>query len=114
MSCATARYRFSNSPINPTTNRRTLQMPMKSAQEKIQELKQFIPNAQRAITQFEELLRRMESEESFRALWETDSAEALKAVGIDPEARQEMGREAYGHGPECNLCITPNGNACHC
>ena len=89
-------------------------MPTKSAQEKIQELRQFIPNARRAITQFEELLRRMESEESFRSLWENNSAEALKAVGIDPEARQEMGKESYDRGPECNYCITPNGNACHC
>ena len=89
-------------------------MPTKSAHEKIQELRQFIPNARRAITQFEELLRRMESEESFRSLWESNSAEALKAVGIDPEARQEMGKEPYDRGPECTYCITPNGNACHC
>jgi hypothetical protein len=89
-------------------------MPAKSAQEKIQDLKQFIPNARKAITQFEELLRRMESDEGFRTLWETDSAKALEAVGIDPEARQEMGMEPYDRGPECNNCITPQGNACHC
>ena len=89
-------------------------MPAKSAQEKIQELKVFIPNAKQAIAKFEELLRRMESDERFRTLWETNSAEALEAVGIDPEARIEMGKEAYAEGPECNYCITPNGNACHC
>ena len=89
-------------------------MALKSAQEKIQELKVFIPNARKAVAQFEELLRRMESDESFRTLWDTDSAEALKAVGIDPEARAEMGKGSYAEGPECNYCITPNGNACHC
>lgn len=87
---------------------------MKSAKEKIQDLKIFIPNARKAIGQFEELLRRLESEEEMRKLWETDSAEALKAVGIDPESRIEMGLGPYRDGPECNYCITPKGNACHC
>ncbi len=91
-------------------------MAVKSANQKIEELKVFIPNAHKAIAQFEELLRRMESDENFRGLWETNSAEALKAVGINPDSRMEMGKAPYNdeRGPECNNCITPMGNACHC
>lgn len=89
-------------------------VPVKSAHDKIADLKEFIPNAKRAIEQFEALLSRLESEEDFRAMWERDSGEALRAVGIDPESRSEMGFGPYDRGPECNNCITPQGNACHC
>lgn len=89
-------------------------MAVKSAEQKLKELKTFIPNAKKAIAQFEELQRRLETEESFRKLWETDSAKALEAVGINPDARMETGRGSYEKGPECTWCITPQGNACHC
>ena len=89
-------------------------MAVKSAQEKIQDLKVFIPNAKIAIAQFEEFLGKMEADASFRRLWETDSAAALRTVGINPDSRMEMGYEEYAQGPECNNCITPLGNACHC
>jgi hypothetical protein len=88
-------------------------MPVKSAKEKLQDLRTFIPNAKKAIAQFEQLARRLEEPE-FQKLWESDSAAALRAVGIDPEARQEMGLPAYKDGAQCNNCITPGGNACHC
>jgi hypothetical protein len=55
-------------------------VPIKTADEKIADLKVFIPNARKAIEQFEALLSRLESEEAFRSLWETDSAKALEAV----------------------------------
>jgi hypothetical protein len=89
-------------------------VPIKTANEKIADLKVFLPNAKKAIAQFEALSARLEADADFRKLWETDSAKALEAVGIDPEARQEMGLGPYEHGPECNNCITPQGNACHC
>ena len=89
-------------------------MAVKSAEQKLKELKAFIPNAKKAIAQFEELQRRLETEENFRKLWDTDSAKALKAVGINPDARKETGRGPYERGPECTWCITPQGNACHC
>jgi hypothetical protein len=71
------------------------------------------PNAKKAVEQFEALLARLEAEEDFRKLWNTDSAKALMAVNIDPQARQEIGLGPYERGPECNNCITPMGNACH-
>lgn len=89
-------------------------MTGKSAKQKIKDLDTFLSNSKRAIDQLTELKRRLETDEGFRQLWESDSAAALKAVGIDPEARQEMGYPPYSKGPECINCITPNGNACHC
>jgi hypothetical protein len=92
-------------------------MAIKSAEEKLRELNEYVPNLRTAVQQFEEMRTRLEQDESFRKLWETDSAAALRAVGINPDARMEMGLPRYDdaeHGPECNLCITPMGNACHC
>lgn len=89
-------------------------VPAKDAATKIADLKVFIPNAKKAIDQFEALLARMEADAGFRTLWETDSAQALIAVGIDPESRSEMGLGPYSDGPQCVNCITPQGNACHC
>jgi hypothetical protein len=88
-------------------------MPVKSAKEKLQDLRTFIPNAKKAIGQFEQLAKRLEEPE-FQKLWDSDSAAALRAVGIDPEARQEMGLPAYEDGAQCNNCLTPLGHACHC
>lgn len=88
-------------------------MPVKSAKEKLRDLSTFIPNAKKAIAKFELLAKRLEEPE-FQKLWESDPAAALRAVGIDPEARQEMGLPAYEKGPRCDNCITPSGNACHC
>jgi hypothetical protein len=88
-------------------------MPVKSAKEKLQDLRTFIPNAKKAIVQFEQLAKRLEEPE-FQKLWDSDSAAALRAVGINPEARQEMGLPAYDQGARCDYCITPQGNTCHC
>ena len=89
--------------------------PVKTADQKIEDLRTFMPNARRAIEQFQALLDRLEAEPDFRTLWNTDPAAALQAVGIDPDSRTEMGLEPYQvKGPECNYCITPQGNACHC
>ena len=89
-------------------------MAMKSAAEEIAYLKTFIPNAKKAIAQFEEMQRLLETQEEFRKLWESNSADALRQVGINPDARVEMGKEPYPEGVQCNYCITPQGNACHC
>ncbi len=89
-------------------------IPPKDAAAKIADLKDFIPKAKIAIGQFEALLARLESDASFRTIWNTNSEQALIAVGIDPESRTEMGLGPYSDGPECNNCITPQGRACHC
>ena len=78
------------------------------------ELAEFISNVKTGVRQLEELHRRLETEKEFQKLWETDSGKALRAVGINPDARMEAGREPYERGPECVWCITPLGNACHC
>lgn len=87
---------------------------MKNADEKLANTIEFLPNARRAIAQIEEVERLLRDDEDFRNLWNTDSAAALRQVGIDPDARMEMGRGPYAEGPECEWCVTPNGNACHC
>lgn len=92
---------------------------MKNADEKLADTVEFVPNARRAIAQFEEVEHLLRDDVTFRNLWNTDSAAALRQVGIDPDARVEMGLGPYPDkdskdGPECNWCITPNGNACHC
>ncbi len=89
-------------------------MPVKSAHEKLQDTIAFLDNAKAAIAQIEEMRRLLETDEEFRKLWEADSAAALRQVGIDPEARQEMGFGPYEEGALCNNCITPQGKACHC
>ena len=90
---------------------------MKTAAEKARDLKVFLKNAKRAIQQTEKLAELLEKDPAFQRLWETDSAAALLQVGINPDARMEMGLPPYkdpNKGPECNNCITPQGNACHC
>ncbi len=88
---------------------------MKTAAEKLNDLKVFIPNAKRAIELTENFAKLLETDPAFQRLWESDSAAALRQVGIDPDARIAMGYPPYSErGPECNWCITPQGNACHC
>ncbi|MCX6880859.1 MAG: hypothetical protein NTW21_44720 [Verrucomicrobia bacterium] len=87
---------------------------MKTAAEKLNDLKAFLPNAKRAIEMTEKFAQLLETDPAFQRLWESDSAAALRQVGIDPEARAEMGLPPYSKGPECNWCITPHGKACHC
>jgi hypothetical protein len=89
---------------------------MKTAKQKLKTLKVFLKNAKRAIRLTEKLAERLETDSKFQKLWESDSAAALRKVGIDPDARMEMGLPAYNKskGPECNNCITPLGHACHC
>jgi hypothetical protein len=86
-------------------------MTKKTAKQKLEELKGFIPNAKKAIAQFENLKTKLETDDKFCKLWDSDSAEALRQVGINPEARVEMGLPPYSKGPECHNCITPQGNA---
>jgi hypothetical protein len=87
---------------------------MKNADEKLASTIEFLPNARQAIAQIEEVERLLRDDADFRNLWNTDSAAALRQVGIHPDARIEMGRGPYTDGPECEWCITPIGNACHC
>jgi hypothetical protein len=89
-------------------------MAAKSAKEMVKQLDDFIPMAKIAILQFEELRRRLETQEDFQKLWESNSAEALKQVGINPDSRMVMGLPPYEEGPRCDWCITPGGKACHC
>ncbi len=89
-------------------------MAVKPAKQMASELAQFIGNVRRSIQQLEDLQRRLETDATFRKAWESDSAKALRTVGINPDARMEVGRGAYERGPECTWCITPKGNACHC
>ena len=89
-------------------------MPVKSADQMLAQLKIFLPNMRAAILQYEELEQKFEADPDFRDLWERDSAAALRAVGINPDARTEMGLEPYDQGPRCDWCTTPLGNACHC
>ena len=91
-----------------------IMQPIKSAEEKIADLRLFIPKATNAILQFQALLTRLETDSDFRKLWNRDSGAALSAVGIDPEARRELGLGPYEDGAQCVNCITPGGNACHC
>ncbi len=87
---------------------------MKTATEKLNDLKVFLPNVKHAIELTDKFAKLLETDPAFQRLWESDSAAALRQVGINPEARMEMGYPEYSKGPECNWCITPNGNACHC
>jgi hypothetical protein len=86
-------------------------MQVKPATEKLRDTIAFLDNAKKAMEQIEEMRRRLESDKSFCQLWEMDSAQALRQVGINPEARTEIGKEPYVRGPECVWCITPHGNA---
>ena len=70
-------------------------MPVKSADDKLQDTIAFLENARTAIAQIEEMKRLLQTDEEYRKLWEADSAAALRQVGIDPEARQEMGLGPY-------------------
>jgi len=89
-------------------------MSVKPAKQMASELSDFLENAKKSIEQIENLKNKLENDEDFQRLWESDSAKALIALGITPDARMEMGKEPYIMGPECIWCITPKGNACHC
>ena len=89
-------------------------MSVKPAVVKLRDTITFLDGSKKAIMQIEEMRRRLESDKAFCELWEKDSAEALRQVGINPDARTEMGLEPYEEGPRCDWCVTPQGNACHC
>ena len=91
-----------------------MRMTVKSASVMANDVAGFLVRAKEALRVTEEFQRRLTDDSEFAALWERDSAGALREAGIDPEARQEMGMPPYSEGPECNWCTTPNGNACHC
>lgn len=72
---------------------------------------------QSALAQLETFRDRLRNDSEFQNLWNSDSAAALREVGIDPDARTEMGYPPYDdpeRGPMCEMCWTPNGNLCHC
>ncbi len=87
---------------------------MKTAAEKLKDSKAFLENAKHATKLLEKFTQLLETDPTFQRLWETDSAAALRQVGIDPDARMQMGLPPYEKGPECNWCYTPKGNLCHC
>lgn len=87
---------------------------MKTAAEKLKDSKEFLKNAKQATKQLEKFTELIEKDPKFQQLWEKDSAAALRQVGINPDARMEMGKPPYSKGPECNWCYTPLGNLCHC
>jgi uncharacterized ferritin-like protein (DUF455 family) len=96
------------------TQKESEAMPVKSADEMLKSTVSFLDKLRKAVAQLEEMKRRLEGDAEFRKLWETNSAAALRQVGINPDARMEVGLEAYEKGPRCDWCVTPNGNACHC
>lgn len=89
-------------------------MPLKSAKIMSADVGAFLDRARQALQVTEAFQKRLIEDADFAALWERDSAAALKAAGIDPEARQQVGFGPYSEGAQCNWCITPNGNSCHC
>lgn len=89
-------------------------MPFKNAQVMAQDVGAFLVKARDALAKTEAFQHRLVNDADFAALWDKDSAAALREMGIDPEARQEMGYGPYDEGAQCKWCTTPNGNACHC
>lgn len=89
-------------------------MPLKSAQVMSADVGAFLERAREALKVTEAFQRKLVEDSEFAALWDRDSAAALRAVGINPEARQELGLGPYDDGAQCKWCITPNGNSCHC
>lgn len=89
-------------------------MALKSASVMAADVASFIERAKAAIVISENFQKRLVDDPDFARLWDSDSAAALRLAGIDPEARQEMGMGPYDEGAQCNWCITPNGNTCHC
>jgi hypothetical protein len=96
------------------TDNREVRMNVKPAKVMASDLGNFLQKATDAIARIEAFKERLETDPDFQALWEADSAKALLAMGIDPDARMEVGGEPYVMGPRCDWCVTPNGNACHC
>ena len=89
-------------------------MAVKPADVMASDLGAFLEKAAAAAKQIEDFKARLESDPAFQKLWEQDSAKALTEMGINPDARMEVGEEPYVMGPRCDWCITPKGNACHC
>jgi hypothetical protein len=89
-------------------------MAVKSPDEMADTLETFLERTREGMVKFDALMGRLRTDETFRGLWDRDSAQALREVGIDPEARTELGMAPYERGPECRPCWTPQGNPCHC
>lgn len=89
-------------------------MAVKPASVMANDLSDFLKKAAVATKKIEDFKTRLENDAEFQKLWENDSAKALIEMGIDPDARTEVGEQPYIMGPRCDWCITPNGNACHC
>jgi hypothetical protein len=91
----------------------------KPAPKEVEDLAVFLENANGAIDKIVKLKKRLETDPAFKKLWEENPIEADRQMGIDPKARTEVGLPMVKDtgntgGPECNYCITPAGNACHC
>jgi hypothetical protein len=89
----------------------------RSADRDIKVVNEFVPKAATAIRKLETLRDKLKNDPEFRKLYETDFIAALEKVGIDPNARTEMGLpplEKDKIPSDSHSCITPNGNACLC
>jgi hypothetical protein len=89
----------------------------RSAERDIQVVEDFIPKAEAAIKKLGTLRDKLKNDSEFRKLYETDFMTALEKIGIDPNARTEMGLPSLEKGKipaDSKNCITPQGNACVC
>jgi|GEM_PF-3133121 hypothetical protein len=69
-----------------------------------------------ALGQLEAVHKLLRDDSAAQALWLTDTKAVLRSVGIDPEARQEVGMAAFDDagGAQCFWCTTPSGSLCKC
>jgi hypothetical protein len=94
-------------------------MPIEPAPRMAAKTDEWLARVSRELKKIETLRNRLRDDANFQDLWNRDSAQALRDVGINPDARTEVGLEPYAdavakRGVQCNNCITPMGNACHC
>ncbi len=89
-------------------------MAVRPPEEMASNADDFVMKVRQELDKLEKLRDRLRDDEDFQNLWSSDSAAALREVGINPDARMELGHEPYDRGPECTWCITPMGNSCHC
>jgi hypothetical protein len=89
----------------------------RSAERDIKVVDDSVPKAAAAIKKLETLRNKWKNDPEFRKLYETDFMAALEKVGIDLNARTEMGLPPLEKGKvpaDSKSCITPQGNACLC
>ncbi|MDQ2897599.1 MAG: hypothetical protein M3Y09_18495 [Actinomycetota bacterium] len=89
-------------------------MAVKPADQMATQLDEFIANLRAELPKMEAFRDRLAGDPAFQELWSSDSGQAMRDAGFDPEARTQLGFPPYERGPECNWCMTPMGNLCHC